>query len=73
MCMRMYSILKYCSLEFASKQLHNIPSASIITAVPMHLSRFFQLKPIVRWVFRGTKKPDSIHSLLIPTIKYYHT
>ena len=28
---------------------------SIITAVPMHLSRFFQLKPIVRWVFKGTK------------------
>ena len=21
----------------------------------MHLSRFFQLKPIVRWVFRGVK------------------
>ena len=26
-CMRMCSILKYCSLEVASKQLHNIPSA----------------------------------------------
>ena len=44
---------------------------SVITAVPMHLSRFFQLKSIVRWVFRGAKKPDSIHSLSIPTITYY--
>ena len=43
---------------------------SVITAVPMHLSKFFQLKPIVRWVFRVAKKPDSIHSLSIPTIKY---
>ena len=34
----------------------------------MHLSWFFQLKPIVRWVFRGAKKLDSIHSLSIPTI-----
>ena len=33
----------------------------------MHLSRFFQLKP----VFRGAKKTHSIHSLSIPTIKYY--
>ena len=34
----------------------------------MHLSRYFQLKPIVREIFSGAKKPDSIHSLLIPTI-----
>ena len=40
---------------------------SIITAVQMHLSRFFQLKPIVRRVFRGAKKPDSIQSLLLST------
>ena len=30
---------------------------SVITAVPMHLSR---LMPIVRWAFRGAKKLDSI-------------
>ena len=36
---------------------------SVITAVPMHLSRFFQLKPIVGWVFRGAKS-------LIPYIPY---
>ena len=36
----------------------------------MHLSRYFQLKLIVRWIFRDAKKPDSIHSLSIPTIKY---
>ena len=28
---------------------------NIITAIPMHLSRFFQLKPIVRWVSRLAK------------------
>ena len=44
---------------------------NIITAVPMRLSRFFRLKPIVRWVSRHATKLHSIHSLSIPTIKYY--
>ena len=46
---------------------------NIITAVPMCLSWFFRLKPIERWVSRRAKKLHSIHSLSIPTIKYYHT
>ena len=44
-----------------------------IIAVPMHLSLLFRLKPIVRWVPRRAKKLHSIHSLSIPTIKYYRT
>ena len=41
--------------------------------MPMHLSWFFRLKPMVRWVFRCVKMLHSIriHSLSIPTIKYY--
>ena len=37
----------------------------------MRLSWFFRLKRIVRWISRRAKIPHSIHSLSIPTIKYY--
>ena len=61
-----------CFSRFSKFIIDDCLLCSIITAVPMQLSRYFQLKPIiVRWVFSGAKKLDSIHSLLIPTIQYY--
>ena len=45
--------------------------AYIITAVPMHLSRFFRLKPIIRWVSRRAKSYIPYipyRSLLLSTI-----
>ena len=46
---------------------------SIITSVPMRLSRVFWLKPIARQFLKVQKIRKSQIFMAIPTIKYYRT
>ena len=46
---------------------------SIITALLMHFSRFFRVKPIARLVFKAQNFWKPYNFPPIPIIKYYHT
>ena len=58
---------KYSTCRFV------LPRYSIITALPMHSSRFFRVKPIGRLFYEVQKIGKPYNFLPIPTIKYYHT
>ena len=44
------------------------PRYSIITALPMHSSRFFRVKPIARLIFKVRNFPEAVQ---FPTNPYY--
>ena len=46
---------------------------SIITALPMHSSWFFRIKPIARLIFKARNFRKPYDFVPIPTIKYYRT
>ena len=58
---------KYSTCRFV------LPRYSIIIALPMHSSRFFQVKPIGRLFYEVRKIWKPYNFLPIPTIKYYRT
>ena len=57
---------KYSTCRFV------LPRYSIITALPMHSSRFFRVKPIGRLFYEVQKIGKPYNFLPIPTIKYIH-
>ena len=56
---------KYSTCRFV------LPRYSIITALPMHSSRFFRVKSIGRLFYEVRKIRKPYNFLPIPTIKYY--
>ena len=70
---KIYVIFKFNVAKSNNQLLALFTKRTALLQLYQCVKLVFWLKPIVRWVSRHAKMLHSMHSLSIPTIKYYRT